>query len=184
MGNNPSKFKGANNPVKYVSWDDCQQFLKKLNKKFRPAHSNPLLEGEWEFRLPSEAQWEYACRAGSTTRYYFGDEEGQCGEYAWYALNSGHNPHPVGEKKPNAWGLYDMHGNVCEWCQDWYDYDYYADSPADDPAGPATGSNRVHRGANGSTPAGICRSASRNGDSPELGIFCLGLRVSRVLADK
>ena len=115
MGNNPSYFKGPKKPVEQVSWDDCQQFLRKLN-----AIS---VAGEGRFQLPTEAQWEYACRAGSTTRYCFGDEESRLGEFAWYNVNSGEQTHRVGEKKPNAWGLYDMHGNVWEWCADWFDWD-------------------------------------------------------------
>ena len=123
-----------------VSWDDCQQFLGKLNAK--------VGTGAGKFALPTEAQWEYACRAGSTTRYCFGDDESQLGEYAWYDANSDSKTHPVGEKKPNAWGLYDMHGNVLEWCEDWYDEWwpkgsttpwYYASSPTDDPPGPSGG---------------------------------------------
>jgi len=110
MGNNPSNFKGEDSlPVEQVSWEDCQSFLQKLSQK----------EGK-EYRLPSEAEWEYACRAGSTTRYFYGDEESKLGEYAWYQDNSGNMTQPVGQKKPNAWGLYDIYGNVGEWCQDWY----------------------------------------------------------------
>ena len=116
--------------------------------------------------MPTEAQWEYACRAGSTTRYCFGDDESGLGEYAWYGENSGDKTHPVGEKKPNAWGLYDMHGNVWEWCADWYDGGYYAQSPTDDPTGPATGSFRVVRGGGWHYAAGCCRSAYRHGTRP------------------
>ncbi len=104
MGNNPSQFKGPKNPVEMVSWEDCQKFLGKLNAKSS--------SGTGKFQLPSEAQWEYACRAGSKTRYCFGDDETPLGDYAWYGKNSGNTTHPVGEKKPNAWGLYDMYGNV------------------------------------------------------------------------
>ena len=112
MGSNPSHFKGPKNPVEQVSWDDCQQFLVKLNAKSGGQGS--------KFVLPTEAQWEYACRAGSTGKFCFGDDEKQLGEYAWYEANSGDKTHPVGEKKPNTFGLHDMHGNVWEWCQDWY----------------------------------------------------------------
>ena len=172
MGNNPSHFKGAKNPVENVSWNDCQQFLDKLNKR----QGNPA----GKFVLPTEAQWEYACRAGSTTRYCFGDDASKLDEYAWHGQNSGGKTHPVGEKKPNVWGLYDMHGNVWEWCQDWYDDDYYAKSPTDDPAGSATGSYRdptgpvtgpycVVRGGGWGFPAGGWRSASRGRVLPGTG---------------
>jgi formylglycine-generating enzyme required for sulfatase activity len=153
MGDNPSQFKGPKNPVETVSWEECQPFLDKLNVKSGPAAG--------KFQLPTEAQWEYACRAGSTTRYCCGDEESGLGEYAWYRTNSENCTHPVGEKKPNAWGLCDIHGNVWEWCQDWYDEGYYANSPADDPRGPETGSDRVVRGGPWRRPARSCRSANR-----------------------
>jgi formylglycine-generating enzyme required for sulfatase activity len=176
MGNNASYFKGPKNLVEDVSWDDCQQFLDKLNKR----QGNPA----GKFVLPTEAQWEYACRAGSKTRYYFGDDAAKLGDYAWYDKNSDNKTHPVGEKKPNVWGLYDMHGNVWEWCQDWYDDGYYAKSPADDPTGPATGSYRVFRGGSWNYPAGGCRSAIRIRFLPGGRFFNLGFRVSLVPADK
>jgi formylglycine-generating enzyme required for sulfatase activity len=174
MGDNHSNFKGPRNPMEQVSWDRCQQFLDKLNAK----------AGDGKFSLPTEAQWEYGCRAGSTTNYYFGDDEARLGDYAWYYKNSGSQTHPVGEKKPNAWGLYDMHGNVFEWCQDWYDGNYYARSPMDDPAGPATGSNRVSRGGGWGNGAGYCRSANRYCSEPGDRLRTLGFRVARVPADK
>ena len=192
MGNNPSKFKGTKNPVENVSWDDCQAFCAKLAASYRGT-----------FRLPTEAQWEYACRAGSTGKYCYGDDKNQLGEYAWYSDNSGRKTHPVGEKKANAWGLYDMHGNVMEWCQDWYDADYYARSPTDDPAGPVTGSDRaidagarpglvgvlprsqrVTRGVGWNGTAAFCGSADRGNGSPRDRDSTLGFRISRVLADK
>ena len=118
IGNNPSRFKdNPKNPVDCVSWDDAQEFCQKLKK----------LTGK-DFRLPTEAEWEYACRAGTQTRYYFGDKDDQLGEYAWFAKNSDPKTHPVGQKKPNNWGLYDMSGNVLEWCKDpWHDS--YAEKP-------------------------------------------------------
>jgi formylglycine-generating enzyme required for sulfatase activity len=108
MGNNPSHFKGDDRPVEYVSWYDVLGFVEKLNE----------LEGTDKYRLPSEAEWEYACRAGTTTRYSFGDSEAKLRKYGWYDGNSRRETHPVGKKKPNPWGLYDIHGNVWEWCQD------------------------------------------------------------------
>jgi len=150
MGGNPSFFKGPKNPVEEVSWDDCTQFFKRLNEKV----------GGGKYRFPTEAQWEYACRAGSTTRFCFGDDEAGLGAYGWYDKNSGGTSHPVGEKKPNAWGLYDMHGNIWQWCWDWYDSAYYAHSPVDDPAGPATGTERVSHGGCWFSPASSARSAN------------------------
>ena len=112
MGNNPSYFKGDNLPVEQVSWNDCQEFIRKLN----------LQEGGNKYRLPTEAEWEYTCRAGTTTRFCFGDSESRLGDYAWYSSNSSSKTHPVSRKKPNVWGLYDMHGNVWEWCEDSCEY--------------------------------------------------------------
>jgi formylglycine-generating enzyme required for sulfatase activity len=184
MGSNPSRFKGPKNPVEQVSWEDCQVFLKKLSERSRHPHPGPLPEGEGDFQLPTEAQWEYACRAGSVTRYCFGDDESLLGEYAWYDGNSGSKTHPDGEKKPNAWGLYDMHGNVWEWCADWYDSGYYANPRVDDPTGPTSGSNRVLRGGSWFSPARLCRSALRYSLAPGLRLYSLGLRASLILADK
>ena len=157
-----------------VAWDDCQAFLVKLNAKIG-------MQGG-KFVLPTEAQWEYACRAGSTTKYSFGDEEARLGDYAWYNANAGGLPHPVGEKKSNAWKLYDMHGNVWEWCADWYDPGYYAKSPSDDPRGPATGTDRVNRGGVWDRAAWVCRSAFRS-YGPAVPGNCAGFRVARVLVE-
>ena len=134
--------------------------------------------------LAAGRQWEYACRAGSTTRYCFGDEESGLGEYAWYFDNSGGTMHPVGGKNPNAWGLYDMDGNELEWCQDWYDGGYYANSTTDEPRGPVGGSHRVDRGGSWLSTALYGRSARRNGITPEDRDSDLGFRVARVAADK
>jgi formylglycine-generating enzyme required for sulfatase activity len=170
MGDNPSQFQGPGQPVARVGWEDCQEFLAKLNARFAA--------GREKFQLPTEAQWEYACRAGSTTTWCYGDNETLLGDYAWYSANSGRTTHRVGEKNPNAWGLYDMHGNVQEWCQDWFDARYYADSPMDDPPGPARGSFHVFRGGGWSSPAKGCRAAGRSG-GPGRPAFT-GLRVCRV----
>jgi len=137
MGNNPSHFKRDNLPVESVSWSDAQVFLKKLSLKYN--------DKEVTFRLPTEAEWEYACRAGSTTRFCFGDDGIKLSDYAWYSANSGNTTHGVGTKKPNAWALYDMHGNVWEWCQDWYNENYYVSSPSKNPKGPSSGTYRVIR---------------------------------------
>jgi formylglycine-generating enzyme required for sulfatase activity len=174
MGSNPSHFKGPKNPVEQVSWDDCQLYLEKLNAKIGTQSG--------KFGLPTAAQWEYACRAGSTTRYCFGDDESKFGEYAWYVENSGITTHPVGQKKPNAWGLYDMHGNVWEWCQDWNED--YKKSPVDDPSGPTEGSVRVFRGGSWYHVAKHCRSAIRLSHLPRYKYADLGFRVALIPADK
>ena len=133
------------------------------------------------YHLPTEAEWEYACRAGSTTKWCFGDSESQLGDYAWYDEEYGSgSTHPVGQKKPNAWGLYDMHGNVWEWCVDWKAD--YVNSSSSDPTGPSSGSSRVFRGGSWYYTARNCRSAYRH-FSPGSERYFLGFRVSLVLAD-
>ena len=165
MGNNPSRFKGAKNPVEQVSWNDCQNFLVKLQEKVTDR----------TFRLPTEAEWEYACRAGSTGNY-----AGNLDEMSWYDSNSGGETHAVATKKANAWGLFDMHGNVWEWCADRYgDYPVGA---ATDPTGPNNGSDRVFRGGSWGRDGSSCRSAARNGNSPGLRVTGIGFRLAAVPA--
>jgi formylglycine-generating enzyme required for sulfatase activity len=152
MGKNPSEFKGATNPVENVSWNDAAEFCKKLSEKTRQA-----------VRLPTEAEREYACRAGSKTRFSFGDSDSDLGDYAWVAGNSGGKAHLVGQKKPNAWGLYDMHGNVTEWCADWHGS--YSSGPSTDPQGAGSGRFRVARGGSWYLEdPGNFRCADRNRD--------------------
>ena len=151
MGNNPSDFKGDNQPVENVSWDDVQEFIKKLNEK----------ENTHKYRLPSEAEWEYAVRARTTTRYSFGDGDSKLDEYAWYSENSD-KTHPVGKKKANQWGLYDMHGNVWEWVQDEW-HGNYDSAPTDGSAWEdGVSADRVLRGGGWVADAGDCRSADRD----------------------
>ncbi len=158
MGSSPSGFKGDDLPVETVSWDDAMAFCQKLTERERAAGRLPA---GYAYTLPTEAQWEYACRAGTTGNY-----AGNLDAMAWYAANSGGTTHPVGTKKANGWGLSDMHGNVWEWCRDWYDA--YPGSRVTDPYGPASGSNRVDRGGGRSSVAAVARSAHRYGGSPGL----------------
>ena len=168
MGNNPSFFKdNLQNPVEMISWNDAQAFCQKLSQ----------ITGK-TYRLPTKAEWEYACRAGTTTRYYFGDNANQLGDYAWYSENSQHTTHPVGQKKPNAWGLYDMSGNVWEWCEDnWHDS--YAGAPDDGSAWINDNDDcRVMRGGSLCDYSVHCRSVSRDNDPRRVfKYFYFGFRV-------
>ena len=177
MGTNPSIFKGAQLPVERVSWEDAVKFCRELSALPAERSAGRV------YRLPTEAEWEYACRAGSKTKWSFGDAEPSLGEYAWYHSNSGEKTHPVGTKKPNAWGLYDMHGNVWEWCSDWYAEAYYANSPLDDPTGATSGSSRVLRGGSWAHNARSCRSAYRDGSTPSDRSNYLGFRLAFSLVE-
>jgi formylglycine-generating enzyme required for sulfatase activity len=174
-GENPSFFQAEvsgntdNRPVESATWDEIQSYITTLNRM------NPRMH----FRLPTEAEWEYACRAGTTTRFYWGDDLSytDIGDYAWYEDISGGETHDVGGKLPNAWGLYDMSGNVYEWVQDLYGD--YPDGPVTDPAGPATGAYRVFRGGAWNAYSFRGRSAARSNDRPATGIAlgCFGFRL-------
>ena len=169
MGENLSRFRNMKAPVMPVSWEDCQKFLARLNK---------MVEGGG-FRLPTEAEWEYACRAGTQTAYSFGDDEEDLGEYAWYGANSGEQTQEVGKKKANAWGLYDMPGNVAEWCSDWYGkYEFTAGKVTVDPIGPGSGVARVLRGGSWGFIPWDCRSAYRFRYSPDSRYYFNGFRVA------
>lgn len=157
MGTNPSKFKGDNNPVELVSWHGATEFCRKLTQKESKT-----------YRLPTEAQWEYACRAGSTTAFSFGNSQSSLGDYAWYKSNSGSKTYPVGQKRPNAFGLYDMHGNVNEWCRDYYYRNYYSYNSkkiGTDPENTRSTGDRVCRGGSWSSFPWFCRSAYRAGSN-------------------
>ena len=184
IGDNPSIFKkGYDNPVENVSWDDAMEFCSKLNRQFKEK----LPEG-YEFSLPTEAQWEYACRAGTTTALNNGkdltSEDDECAnldEVGWYDENSGGPTHPVAQKKPNAWGFYDMHGNVWEWCSDRYDERYGCNnSDVTDPQGPSSGSRHVYRGGSWHGNARCCRVADRADNSPTCRTNGLGFRLAFV----
>jgi formylglycine-generating enzyme required for sulfatase activity len=169
MGTNPSKFKGDNNPVEQVNWNEAMEFCKKLSAK----------DGR-TYTLPTEAQWEYACRAGragSAVKYSFGDSASSLGDYAWYADNSGKKTHPVGLKKPNIFGLYDMHGNVWEWCMDWDEKGYYTKESSVDPVGRQSARNRVIRGGGFGDDVGSCAVFSRLSCYPYFHGGYIGFRV-------
>ena len=168
MGNNPSHFTGNDlRPVEYVSWNDAQAYIAKL----RARTGRP-------YRLPSEAEWEYACRAGSQGRWCFGDDENRLAQWAWYGANSEDRTHPVGEKKINAFGLYDMHGNVLEWCEDRW-HDNYHGAPSDGSAWlSGGGDSRVYRGGCYSDSSGRTRSASRSYGGVDSRLDYYGFRVA------
>ena len=196
-GKSPGKFQNPNHPVESVDRTQTAAFLKKLNEKLgvkpfigkHPLDLKDLPRTLGTYYLPSEAEWEYACRAGSSSRYCFGDDEKQLGEYAWFHGNSEGNTQPVGKKKPNAWGLHDMHGNVWELCRDEYFADYYTISPQDDPQGILATHRHVSslRGGGWSYSAKSSRSAERGylnlGHNRERS-DALGLRVARTVEAK
>jgi formylglycine-generating enzyme required for sulfatase activity len=168
MGTNPSYFQkrvigksdSSMYPVEKVSWEDAVEFCKKLSELPEEKKAGRV------YRLPTEAEWEYACRAGSKAAYSFGANSKTLGDYAWFGESSGSQTHPVGEKKANAWGLYDMHGNVWEWCSDWYGK--YPKGSVSDPSGPSEGWDRVGRGGGWRDEAASCRSAGRDAGGPSV----------------
>ena len=161
---------GDSTSVETVNWDDMESFCMRLSNLPKEKAAGRV------YRLPTEAEWEYACRAGSTTTYSFGDTAESLGEYAWFGQNPKGNTQPVGLKKPNRWGLYDMHGNVRELCQDWYGI--YPSRAATDPRGPFRGSERVYRGGCWYSDAGNCRSARRDTFFPSIRFSIYGFRVA------
>lgn len=176
MGSNPSRFKGGKRPVERVSWNDCQTFITKLNQ----------LTGK-TFRLPTEAEWEYAARGGNKSKGYTYSGSNTIDNVAWYRENCydkgesspDYGTHDVAKKTPNELGIYDMTGNVWEWCQDWYGSDYYSSSPSNNPTGPSSGSYRVYRGGSWGHFATYCRVSYRNFIYPTSTDFLLGLRLAR-----
>ena len=178
MQANPSGFQGeavdnvdtANHPVEKVSWDDAVEFCRVLS-----ALPEEKAAGR-TFRLPTEAEWENAARAGTTTEFYFGENDAELGEFAWYLNNGEKRTQPVGQKQPNPWGLYDMYGNVEEWCQDFWTDDYSA-GPATNPTGPSRGFTRIRRGGGWIHYPSVCCSDFRAGSPPSIQSRTLGFRV-------
>ena len=192
MGNNPSEFKGDNLPVEQVSWYDALNFCNALSQSegLTPCYTinGTKVTSDFEangYRLPTEAEWEYAAKAGTKTDFYSGKLtysgnspiDPNLDKIAWYSANSSNTTHPVGQKAPNAFGLYDMSGNVWEWCKDWYGQDYYKTSPATNPKGPTNGGNRVLRGGSWYGKATYCRVARRFDSTPSYRNRYYGFRV-------
>jgi len=174
MGSNPSSFKGSDNPVEKVSWNDVMEFCKKLTDK---EHASGRLPSNYKYTLPTEAQWEFAARGGKQSKGYKYSGSDDLDGVGWYSSNSEGKTHPVGQKSSNELGLYDMSGNVYEWCSDWYDSDYYDGGSMTDPKGASSGSYRVIRGGGWFINTGICRSADRSYSVPTSKSRNLGFRI-------
>lgn len=183
MGTNPSRWRGDTNPVEQIRWFQAVEYCNARSRLegLEPAYTPKTWECRFEangYRLPTEAEWEYAARAGTSTAYCFGDAPSLLGDYAWFRDNAFQGTHPVGKKLPNAWGLFDMHGNVWQWCNDLYQEDYYAQSPEKDPRGPSKGGARVLRGGCWNSRADKCRSAYRNNENPGYTDACFARDIS------
>ena len=176
---NPSRFKGPTLPVEQVDWYHAILYcnMRSRKEKLTPCYdpkTGACDDAADGYRLPTEAEWEYACRAGTTTAYFFGDDPRRLGDYAWYAENADKQTHSVGQKKPNPWGLYDMLGNVAEWCNDFYAETGYQHAGTDAPRGPASGDERVLRGGSWRTSADRCRSSARDSETQRFADACFG----------
>jgi formylglycine-generating enzyme required for sulfatase activity len=175
---NPSHFKGPTLPVEQVTWAQAAYYCNVRSEAdgLKPCYDEKSTACDFEangYRLPTEAEWEYACRAGGDADYCFGNDPRKLGDYAWYTDNAGRKTHPVGQRQPNAWGLYDMHGNVAEWCNDIYDKGYYPKSPAVNPHGPPDGKLYVLRGGAWKSRADALRSFERLGEESGFSDACL-----------
>jgi formylglycine-generating enzyme len=182
MQDNPSRWKGDKNPVEQVRWSDAVRFCNKRSEAegLQPCYDLQTWKCNFDaagYRLPTEAEFEYASRAGTTTPFVCGATPEKLGEFAWYEKNSGGHPRPVAQKKPKAWGLYDMPGDLWEWCNDFYLVDYYGSSPKEDPRGPLEGKTKVVRGGCWRAPAENCRSGYRYNENPGYADVCFGYDI-------
>jgi len=177
VGRNPSLWKDPKNPVEQIRWSQAVEYCNARSRAegLPPAYHPKTGRCDFSapgYRLPTEAEWEYACRAGTATTWFFGSSPARLGDYAWFRDNCMRTPQAVGLKRPNPWGLYDLYGNVWEWCHDFYAEDYYKRSPDRDPHGPDKGNTRVIRGGSWSAKASQCRSSYRDQEYPEFTDVC------------
>jgi len=182
MGDNPSKVKGRSNPVEQVRWSDAVRYCNERSRLegLEPAYDLKTWTCRFDadgYRLPTEAEWEYAARAGTSTPYSFGDSDAKLQQHAWFKANARGKPKPVGQRRPNAWGLHDVHGNVWEWCNDFYKVDYYLESMKKNPKGPEAGKNKVLRGGCWNSNPDACRSAYRYNENPAYTDACFGYDI-------
>jgi formylglycine-generating enzyme required for sulfatase activity len=182
MGDNPARWKGPKNPIEQVRWSDGVKFCnaRSLAEGLQSCYDLKTWQcdfGANGYRLPTEAEWECACRAGTQTAYFFGNDASRLTDYAWFDKNSGGHPQPTGQKKPNPWGLYDMVGNVWQWCNDFYKVDYYQGSPQENPRGPKEGENKVVRGGAWKFSGDNCRSGYRYNEAPGYVDVCFGYDI-------